>query len=269
MFSLSRDQRRARRKQQYQKNIARLCEVETVAAETDPGYSSMVVTVLMTRKPDPQRGVPITDGYFDYIRPWWTTINKVGLDGVILHDGLPQHVIDDATTDRVHFHECENGDFPILHQRHFAVRDFLKSQSTDYVLVTDVSDVAFKKNPFEMLSQEDSSVRLFIGSETRTIGRSKCLTSELDQQFGGTMFADRPVVNPGILGGRREEVIRFLDLLVAEIETLKDRLLASDMSIINKVFHSHYNLSDVVTGYPLHSGFRKWEYQTSAAIMHK
>jgi len=268
MFSLSRDNRRARRKQQYQRNIARLCEVETVAAAPTE-YSSLVVTVLMTRKPDPQRGVPISDGYLDYIRPWWTTVNKVGLCGVILHDGLPEDVIAEATTDHVTFHQCENGEYPILHQRHFAVRDFLKQQTVDYALVTDVSDVAFKKNPFPMLHTADPGVRLLIGTETRTIGRSKCLTSELNQQFGGRMFADRKVVNPGILGGRREEVIGFLDLLTAEIETLQDCLLASDMSIINKVFHSHYDLSEVLTGYPLHSGFRRWEYRTAAAIMHK
>ena len=267
MFSLSREHRRARRKQQYQSNIARLCEVETVAAAAES--AGVVVTVLMTRKPDPQRGVPISDGYLDYIRPWWTTVNKVGLNGVILHDGLPPHVIAEATTDRVSFHQCENGAYPILHQRHFAVRDYLRQLSAEYVLVTDVSDVAFKKNPFEMLASHGDSVRLFIGSETRTIGRSKCLTSELQQQFGERMFAERPVVNPGILGGRREEVIHFLDLLIAEIESLQDRLLASDMSIVNKVFHSHYDLSDVMTGFPLHSGFRKWEYQTAAAIMHK
>lgn len=268
MFSLSREDRRARRKLQYQRNIARLSEVETVPA-VPADYSSLVVTVLMTRKPDPQRGAPISDGYLDYIRPWWTTINKVGLQGVILHDGLPEDVIQEATTDHITFQQCDNGAYPILHQRHFAVRDFLQQQKTDYVLVTDVSDVAFKKNPFPMLHEAGSAVRLLIGTEKRTIGRSKCLTSELEQQFGGRMFTDRKVVNPGILGGRRDEVIGFLDLLTAEIETLQDRLLASDMSIINKVFHSHYDLSDVLTGYPLHSGFRRWEYRTAAAIMHK
>ena len=267
MFLLSKESRRAKRKQQYKENIARLCDVETVRSQSPA--SGIVITVMMTQKPDPQRGAPITDGFMEYISPWWTTLQKVGLTGVILHDGLPVDFIDSATTEGISFHKCETGDLPILHQRHFAVRDYLATIDAEHVLVTDVSDVAFKRSPFEIFEQYSDDVRLFVGSETKTIGRNKCLTSEIAKQFGRTMFADRPVVNPGILGGRREEVLKFFSLLTAEILQLKDHLLASDMSIINKVFHSNYNLSEVVTGSPLHSAFRKWEYDTTAAVMHK
>lgn len=266
MFLLSKQKRQERRQLEYRRRIAKLCEVETIAATAQSG---IVVTVMMTKKPDPQRGVPITDGYLEYMSPWWTTINKVGLQGVILHDGLPEEVIQEATTDCVSFQRCELGKFPILHQRHFAVRDFLLSSNAEYVLVTDVSDVAIKRDPFELIAAHKSDVKLVIGSEAKTIGRNKCLKSELIRQYGHADFLDRKVVNPGILGGRREDTIHFLDLLTVEIEQLKDCLLASDMSIINHVFHTHYDFSDVLTGPPLHSGFRQWEYDTQAAVMHK
>jgi hypothetical protein len=266
MLFLSKQRRQERRQLEYRRRIAKLCEVDTVAATAQNG---VVVTAMMTKKPDPQRGAPITDGYMEYISPWWTTINKVGLRGVILHDGLPEDVIQEATTDCVSFQRCELGEFPILHQRHFAVRDFLVNSDAEYVLVTDVSDVAIKRDPFELIAAHASDVRLVIGSEAKTIGRNKCLKSELTRQYGAAKFLDRKVVNPGILGGRRKETIQFLDLLTAEIQQLRDCLLGSDMSIINYVFHSHYDLSEVLTGPPLHSGFRKWEYNTQAAVMHK
>ncbi|MFY9255410.1 MAG: hypothetical protein WAO83_18305 [Fuerstiella sp.] len=266
MFFLSKQKRKDRRTLQYKQKIAQLCEVATEPARSQQGA---VVTVMMTRKPDPQRGTPIAGDYLEYISPWWTTINKVGLHGIILHDGLPADFIADATTDCVSFQKCELGNFPILHQRHFAVRDYLQQSEHEFVLVTDVSDVAIKRDPFELIAANADNCRLFIGSEEKTIARNKCLRNELAGQYGEVRFSDRPVVNPGILGGRRQQVIDFLNLLTAEIEELGDRLLASDMSIINQVFHSHYDLSEVFTGSPLHSRFRKWDYNTPAAVMHK
>lgn len=266
MFFLSKQRRQQRRQIEYQRRIAKLCEVETVAATVQSG---VVVTVMMTRKPDPQRGAPITEGYMEYISPWWTTINKVGLQGVILHDGLPEDFIRKATTDYVTFDRCESGDFPILHQRHFAVRDFLRKSKAEYVLITDVSDVAVKRDPFQIIAEHTPEVCLVIGSEAKTIGRNRCLRSEITRQYGEEVYLDRKVVNPGILGGRREDAIRFLELLTDEIQRLNSCLLASDMSIINHVFHTHYDISKVLTGPPLHSRFRKWEYNTHAAVMHK
>lgn len=266
MFALLKQKRRDRRQLIYRRRIAKLCEVKTTPATSRCGT---VVTVMMTKKPDPQRGEPIAGDYFEYIRPWWTTVNKVRLNGVILHDGLPDELIAQATTDCVSFQLCESGKLPILHQRHFAVLDYLKTSEAESVLVTDVSDVAIKSDPFQLLAECGSNIRLMIGSETRLIGRSKCLRAELTKQYGKPEFLDRRVVNPGILGGRREEVIHFFELLTTEIDRLDGQLIASDMSIINHVFHSNYDLSEVLTGAPLHSDFRRWEYNSPAAVMHK
>lgn len=266
MFALLKKKRHERRQLLYRRRVARLCDVHTIPAMSRGG---IVVTVMMTKKPDPQRGAPIAGDYLEYIRPWWTTVNKVGLNGVILHDGLPEELIARATTDCISFQLCELGELPILHQRHFAVRDYLQTSDAESVLVTDVSDVAVKRDPFELLANCHPGIKLMIGSETRTIGSSRCVRSELSRQYGSPEFTNRRIVNPGVLGGRREEVIRFLDLLTAEIRRLDGRLLASDMSIVNHVFHSHYDFSEVLTGAPLHSNFRKWDYNSSAAVMHK
>lgn len=266
MFLFTRHKRREWRKQQYRQRIARLCDVDTIPAQVQQG---VVITVMMTQKPDPQRGEPISSDYLNYIRPWWTTVNKVGLQGVILHDGLPQNFISEATTENVSFTKCELGQFPILHQRHFAVRDYLRQSTAEYVLITDVSDVAFKRDPFELMVSQPEEIRLFIGSEKKPIGRNKCLKSEMRDQYGNVEHAERTVVNPGILGGRRKEVIDFLNLLTDEIEAHGHHLINSDMCMVNRVFHRNYSLSEVFTGSPLHSEFRGWQYDTQAAVMHK
>lgn len=266
MFLLSRTERRAWRRRRYEARLSRLSEVETTPAVRRNGC---VITVMMTQKPDPQRGAPIASDFLNYIRPWWTTVNRVGLKGVLLHDGLPEEFTRQAATDNVTFVRCDPGPLPILHQRHFAVRDYLAGAKDDFVLVTDVSDVAFKRDPFEMIERFSDQFRLFMGSEVSTIGRNRCLRSETRQQYGELSHSDRTVMNPGILGGRRTEVLAFLELLTAEILRLGEHLLASDMCIVNRVIHTNYRPEEICTGAPLHSRFRRWEYHTSAAVMHK
>ena len=224
---------------------------------------------MMTSKPDPQRGEKIGTDYLDYMKPWWTTVDRVGMAGTVLHDGLPTACVTAATTHRICFVGRPASDLPILHDRHRLVRDYLQQIDDRYVFVTDISDVAFKRDPFELLEQDRQEHRLFIGSELKTIGACRCLSQEIIDQFGRLHHADRQVVNPGILGGERTEVITLLDQLVDCIDQHKLRLVNSDMSIVNKVVHDRYQPNELFTGYPLHSRFKKWEFGSDAAILHK
>lgn len=263
---LTKRQRQRWRARRSQQRIRRLSTVETSPTTRTDGR---VIAVMMTSKPDPQRGEKISSDYLDYMKPWWTTVNRVGLRGTVLHDGLPAGCISQGTTERTDFALSEPSELPILHDRHRIVRDYLQQIDDPYVFVTDISDVAFKRDPFQLVEQDQDAHRLFIGSERKTIGECRCLSKEVTEQFGTLLHAERQVVNPGIIGGRRAEVITLLDRILQCIDQLKDRLLNSDMSIINKVVHDHYQPGELFTGFPLHSQFKKWEYATKAAIMHK
>lgn len=262
----TKQQRRQRRAYRNTRRLERLAQVHTVPASSTHGQ---VVAVMMTSKPDPQRGEKLSGDYLHYIHPWWNTIDRIGLAGTILHDGLPQEMIDAATTERIAFHRVEPGELPILHERHRLVRNFLRTQTSRYVFVTDISDVAFKRDPFALVEADAGAHRLFIGSEEKTISQSRCLRKEITEQFGTLLHGDRQVVNPGILGGTREEVIALMHHLLECIESLKSRLLNSDMSIVNKVVHDNYLPGELFTGFPLHSQFKKWQYRSRAAILHK
>lgn len=266
MLLFTKQQRQRYRARRNQQRIRRLSTVETSPTMQSAGR---VIAVMMTSKPDPQRGEKISSDYLDYMHPWWATVNRVGLAGTILHDGLPDGCVRQATTDRIQFACTKPSELPILHDRHRLVRNYLEQIDDEHVFVTDISDVAFKRDPFPIIQQDGGQHRLFMGSEKKTIGTCRCLSKEITDQFGSLLHADRQVVNPGIIGGRRVEVIRLLNRIVDCIGALKGRLLNSDMSIINKVVHDHYQPSELFTGFPLHSQFKKWEYGTGAAILHK
>jgi hypothetical protein len=264
LFTKKQRQRyRARRNQQ------RIRQLGTVQTTRTAQHNGRVVSVMMTSKPDPQRGEKISGDYLDYMRPWWTTVDRVGLTGTILHDGLPQACIEAATTEHIEFVLCEPSALPILHDRHRLVRDYLQTIDDALVFVTDISDVAFKQDPFEIVKQHQADYRLFIGSEKQTIADCRCLSQEIPDQFGTLLHGDRHVINPGIIGGERTEVLFLLDHLLECIEQHQDRLLNSDMSIVNKVVHDLYQPAELYTGFPLHSQFKKWEFDTAAAILHK
>ncbi len=259
-------QRKRHRARRTTARIGRLSEVQTSPSTRSLGR---VIAVMMTSKPDPQRGEKISSEYFEYMKPWWTTVNRVGLTGTVLHDGLPEACVTSATTDRVGFAHTQPSDLPLLHDRHRIVRDYLQAIDDRYVFVTDISDVAFKRDPFPIIEQDAGQHRLLIGSERKTIGQCRCLRKETVDQFGTLLHAERQVVNPGILGGERTELIRLLDAVLECIDQHRDRLLNSDMSIINKVVHDLFEPSELLTGFPLHSQFKKWEFHSTAAIMHK
>ncbi|MCC7086622.1 MAG: hypothetical protein IT427_16610 [Pirellulales bacterium] len=261
----TRQQRKAWRRRLTERRIAKLADVPTTPAQEAGGT---VLAIMLTSKPYPQRGEKISTDYAAYLRPWWTTVNRVGLSGVVLHDGLPAEFIASATTKHVRFELMEPGEWPILHDRHRLFRDYLQASDDQYVFITDISDVAFKRDPFSLIRADRGQHRLFIGSEQKSIGESRCLRKEVADQFGCLLHADRQVVNPGIVGGLKHEVINFLEKVIACIAEQR-RLVNSDMSIVNKVVHDTYAWGELFTGLPLHSRFKKWEYHSPAAILHK
>ncbi len=266
MFSFfSKQYRRDRRERIYQAHIARLCHIHSVPATKQYGT---VVAVMMSKKPDAQRGSYVTDT-LSYMKPWLNSVNATGLKGVVLHDGLPESVVSEASTKNIRFEKCGASNLPILYHRHFAAMEYISTLTDPYVIITDIADVAFRRDPFELIHAKASETRLFIGSELKTLGKTRCLMNDMVEQYQKTEFCQRMVVNPGIVGGTVSQVLSFLRLVAAEIETLRSSLIASDMAMINMVFHRNYSLGEVVTGMPLHSRFRKWEYSTAAAIIHK
>lgn len=258
--------RARRREARYQRLLDRLGEIEVAA---DPGPPGLAITVVLTSQPDPQRAAPQLGDPARYIRPWWNSINRGGLRGVILHDGLPDAFVTEAATACVRFARIGVGGWPLLHERHRIVRNFLKTIDDELILVTDASDVVFRRNPFALIAAENDRHRLFVGSEGMLMRDNPYMAQDMQTQYGEMRHADRMVMNPGIIGGRRAAVSELLDQVIAEIARNVTRLRPSDMCIFNHVIHTFYPPQEIVTGHPLHSRFKAWEFKTDAAIIHK
>jgi hypothetical protein len=259
--------RRWRKRRVLRRRLQRLAEVDVTPTLAPLG---LMVSIVLTTKPDTMRhGAILSGDYAAYVRPWWKTIQGVGLRGVLLHDGLPAKTCLRLTTDRVQLERVHPGDWPLYHERHRLIRRYLESVQDDWVFITDVSDVAVKWNPFEIVRADGEEHRLFVGSESGVIRDSEFMRKEMLKQFGALLHPDRQIVNPGILGGRRDEVIEVLDLIIGTTAEYGPPTYGTDMSVFNKVIYDNYLSEELLSGHPLHSRYRNWEFHTSAAIMHK
>jgi len=245
--------------------LARLANVRVQPAAEPEGR---IITVAV-RKPSATSSPTSTAALLDYIRPWWSTIERIGLRGTVLVSGWSPESFDGVATDRIDLVSVTPGPRHIFHERHFLVREFLRTIDDPYVFITDGSDVAFKRDPLALVRAAGTKRRLFVGREKHRILFCKCVRQEMRRQFGKVWHPLRPVLNPGIVGGRREIVLEALDRICELIDALGSNVVASDMCIVNRALHSSFHPDELVTGFPLHSRFKGWEFETDAAILHK
>lgn len=249
--------RRTEKERWEQQQIARLEEIDTTPAQAQSGRVITLVAVLPGRTLD----------LAEFLKPWLRSVELVGLRGTLLHAGQCDLASVRNQYPMIDLAPAPIGTRHLYLERHFAVRDYLKQITDEYVLITDGRDVAFRRDPFEVL--RGHAQQLALGTEGVPIRENKHTLKKMQAAYHRSHHLDRPVFNPGIIGGHRSRVLELLESLTAEIDTFDCQPLDCDMGVFNKVVHDHYSLDDILTGEPLHSRMHGWEFDTPAAIIHK
>ncbi len=146
--------------------------------------------------------------------------------------------------------------------------EYLKKNKFEKVLITDISDVWFKKNPFELLSPK---FRLFIGSEESINCENKWMKSHYLKVFGKEFkfLQSKQVLNAGIVGGTYNEVLKLLSKMRKEILKINVKGVLYDMVVLNKIVYSKYNKGEIYTARKLHSPYKKYATRGDYCIFHK
>lgn len=123
----------------------------------------IVIGAYFTQKVHPQHGVSVQHASFDYIADWFHSAIRLGLNMVILHDGLPEKFMDKCRvtfslnaqphhTGSLHFVPYSPGKFTIADERFFAARDLLQAlPDCRTAFIVDISDAWFNKNPANLI----------------------------------------------------------------------------------------------------------------------
>jgi acyl-coenzyme A synthetase/AMP-(fatty) acid ligase len=73
--------------------------------------NNVIFTTYFCRKLDPIRKVHAPCNDFSYIAPWYTSMQELGLYGVIFHDGMSREFIERYQTEKIRFEYIDPREF--------------------------------------------------------------------------------------------------------------------------------------------------------------
>lgn len=229
--------------------------------------NNVIVTTYFCRKVDPQKKVHAPCDDFSYIAPWYTSVQELGLHGVIFHDGMSEEFINRYQTPKIRFEYVDPSEFTysLNDYRYFIYLRFFETHPAyDHVFMTDGNDVKVVQNPFVNLRPD----RVYVGSEEGDFRANKWIQRRVRLLNGGSKaypfelsrLRTNRIYNAGILGGTRLRCLDFLRAMVSTLESLdlEQRDLNLNMAVFNFVVYRHFR-KRVVTGEPLHSVFTAYQ----------
>ena len=228
---------------------------------------NVVLTVYLTDRPDPQRNITWKPDDSKVVSTWIKSLTRCGLRGIIFHDNLSPEFTEDWASANVSFEQVHwHTPWTAAEERIRIYRDWLRDNQCEFALTTDLSDVEFYYDPFRIIRDQGT---LYIGSESLLIGNTKIMCQWMERTYGKVTDEEKPILNPGIVGGQRDTMFSFLSRWLDEMgRAITPTPPPHDITAFNRLVYRenvHY-----VTGHPLHTVFRKNQNANSgAAIRHK
>jgi hypothetical protein len=226
---------------------------------------NVIMTTYFCKKKDPQRKnyAPCDD--FIYIKPWYNSIKRLGLRGIIFHDGMSKKFIKQYETENIRFEyvDSKKFEYSLNDQRFLIYYDYLlKHSEISNVFMTDGNDVKLVKSPFNNICNN-----LCVGSEKGKIKTNKWLQTKINILNSNNNLncewknKNVNIYNAGILGGNRKIVMEFLKemrniFIILDKKQKKENL---NMSIFNYVMFNNFSNKNILTGEKLHSVFKEYQ----------
>ena len=243
------------------------------------GKHDYIFTSYFTSAMDPQRDRHIKPDDIDYMKILYFSLTENKLKAIIFHDELTQKF-------RVSFHDIYVS-FELVSLNKRSTNDarfysylYYLQNNVDIrrVLITDIADVDFRRNPFELMTHLGN--KLYIGTDISVFANMAAMPwfkKRMKECFGHNQDIVKQfiklskrikVYNAGIIGGYRSTMLRFLEK-VCDLLNISPSEINCNMAAVNIVAHAYFD--DVIfTGFPLTSRF--WTRQRNPKgvyIIHK
>jgi len=233
----------------------------------------IILSNYFTTKKDPQRKIYWNPDNEKIIMPWIETLTNLGLNGIIFHDSLSSDFIEKFKDYNVSFVYYKLKTYLSVNDERFLCwYEFLKDNPQyDKVFTTDLFDVKFNKNPFDLICDDyDIYADALKG---RTVTDNERWRKPMKIIYGQLHCENKPLVNAGVVGATRNNMLKLLSAMVNDFETYntpeKSKLFhEGDIPVMNKHLWSLFKeerlmLSNVT------SEFKKYETHGDFAIFHK
>ncbi len=262
--------------------------------EEDLLIENALFSCYFIKKENPQTGEVQGKAKFEYIKNWYESVKKLNIHAIIIHDGIDEQFINEYETEKIKFRRFYPGNHPIIDERWIIFYMFLMRTNIKKAFFTDIGDVVVTRSPFDLISEKN---QFFIGRDNANkIRLSGWILEEIEKFKNETQvklpksFYFQPLYNVGIVGGNRDTML-FVLAKVIEYILQSEESTYKEMTIFNVVIHkyffpyltysknekiivnpendpyaSHHHL---VSGYPLNSLFKGFEYDSDAYFIHK
>ena len=262
--------------------------------EEDDKLENVLFSCYFIKKENPQTGEVQGKANFEYIKEWYESVKKLNINAIIIHDGIDEQFINEYETEKIKFRIFYAGNHPIIDERWIIFYMFMMKTKIKKAFFTDIGDVIVTRSPFELISEKN---QLFIGRDNANkIRLSGWILNEVKKFLKETQtklpssFYFQSLYNVGIVGGNRNVILFLLGNVIEHI-LLSDESTYKEMTIFNIVIHKYffpklsYSESDqimvnsnndadathnhLISGFPLNSLFKKYEYNSDAFFIHK
>lgn len=235
--------------------------------------SVVVLGSYFSEKPHPQFGDPHLEGVcsdgrakqndIDYIGKWYNSLLELGIEARVFYDNLPPEFVEKYTTKKIEFLPAPPSEYIYNVWRFFCYREYLRANRFDTVFFTDSSDVTVVQNP-EGLVTAYPDVDFFVGKDSIKLCQFPYVN--FHKLFGWenyfTFFInqfDWDLINCGVIGGRYDNVMLFLDAFCEVHDKMNSPKTISDMFVTNYLIRHIFSSKKTLIGEPVTSNFKQYE----------
>lgn len=216
----------------------------------------------------------VSQNDFNYIEPWYNSVNKLSLEGRIFYDNLSDEFLERYTTDKIKFIKVSPSDYSNNDWRFFCYRNFLEENKFDSVFLTDGSDVTVVQDPSRIISSFPD-IDLFVCKDSIMLNEFPYLQLHEKAEWGDyvwfSIMASRcELINMGVIGGNYDNIMSFLHQFCETRIRLGEPEFNSDMWVGQYVFRKLLSDKNIMIGEPFTSVFKGYEiYRKDVYFIHK
>lgn len=254
-----------------------LCNSKTDLFFERKKFENIVIAFAFNYKSDPLHKTNRTGDNFKYIKSWYESIHKLeGMKGIILGNMFTENFMKQYADEQVDFlyinPETHTSflDNPSSERRtindqvYFVAEWYLNStkEKYDYALITDLHDIKFRRDPFNLIMAIDRSInkpQLYVQDEYQPFENNlKWISRVWNNCFSEKFDHGQLIYNSGIVGGRVDKLLLFLHQMNALFDSIPEEKqhLNCNMAVFAHVIFHQYD-SNVIHGYPFHHKFRQ------------
>lgn len=211
-----------------------------------------------------------------YIEPWYYSVDKLKLNGIIFYDNLTDEFIEKYETDLIKFIKVETSDYSNNDWRFFVYRDYFLKTKENYtsIFLTDGSDVTVVKDPSEIIDKY-KHIDFFVCKDSLMLSQFPYLNIHQQIKWENIQWFAKnqnnlPLINMGVIGGTFDNIMYFLDQFCQTRIKLFNTDFNADMWVGQYVFRYHLSHKNLLIGEPFTSVFKGYEtHRSDVYFIHK